>query len=78
MQGCFVKVFGADFMGLHAKPDAEAFQAVLRDIGAEPCDCAMFEDSLKNLKTVGHYTLSPAKLTFSSVSLMYLSEMLYR
>ena len=26
MQDCFEGVFGADFMGAHAKPDAEAFQ----------------------------------------------------
>ena len=26
MQDCFEGVFGADFMGPHAKPDAEAFQ----------------------------------------------------
>lgn len=26
MQDCFEGVFGADFMGSHAKPDAEAFQ----------------------------------------------------
>ena len=39
-------------MGLHAKPDVAAFQAVLADIGAEAPDCAMFEDSLKNLATV--------------------------
>lgn len=51
-QGCFVKIFGADFMGQHAKPDVAAFQAVLAVIGADARDCAMFEDSLKNLATV--------------------------
>lgn len=39
-------------MGLDAKPDVAAFQAVLDDIGADAADCAMFEDSLKNLATV--------------------------
>jgi len=39
-------------MGLAAKPDVAAFQAVLNDIGADASECAMFEDSLKNLATV--------------------------
>lgn len=39
-------------MGMHAKPDIEAFQAVLAAIGGYPRECVMFEDSLKNLKTV--------------------------
>ena len=26
LQDCFEGIFGADFMGEHAKPDAEAFQ----------------------------------------------------
>ena len=51
-KGCFKRVFGADGMQPYAKPDVEAFRMVLQQIGADPLHTAMFEDSLKNLKTV--------------------------
>ncbi|KAL3151349.1 hypothetical protein ABBQ38_013182 [Trebouxia sp. C0009 RCD-2024] len=50
LQDCFEGVFGADFMGPHAKPDAEAFQKVIAHTGASPLATAMFEDSLRNLR----------------------------
>lgn len=38
-------------MGDTCKPDPAAFQIALKHIGADPTRTAMFEDSVKNLKT---------------------------
>lgn len=46
----FEGVLGADFMADFAKPDAEAFQKVLKHVGSQASSTAMFEDSLKNLR----------------------------
>lgn len=43
-------VFGASFMGNHCKPEEVVFKKLLQAIDARPEKCAMFEDSLKNLK----------------------------
>lgn len=43
-------VFGASFMGDHCKPEQVVFENLLQAIDARPRKCAMFEDSLKNLK----------------------------
>ena len=42
---------GADTMEDVCKPDPAAFAAAIRKIGADPSRTAMFEDSVKNLKT---------------------------
>ena len=49
--GCFSGVYGAKFMLPHCKPEPQAFQKVLDDLQADPTECAMFEDSYKNLVT---------------------------
>lgn len=38
-------------MGETCKPEPAAFQIALEHIGADPADTAMFEDSVKNLRT---------------------------
>ena len=49
---CFAGVYGAKFMLPHCKPEREAFQKVLDDLRVtDPSECAMFEDSYKNLVT---------------------------
>ena len=50
LDGMFHRVYGAAFMSPRAKPDEEAFRAVLSDAGVDPRRAVMFEDSLKNLK----------------------------
>ena len=45
-------IYGSSFLGEDlAKPMPEAFEKVCADIGVEPSDCIIFEDSLKNLQT---------------------------
>ena len=48
---CFSGVYGAKFMLPHCKPEPQAFQKVLDDLQVDPTECAMFEDSYKNLVT---------------------------
>ena len=50
-QDCFKGVIGADMMGDICKPEPAAFQLALKHIGADPASTAMFEDSVKNLRT---------------------------
>jgi putative hydrolase of the HAD superfamily len=50
-QDCFTGVIGADMMGDTCKPEPAAFQIALNHIGAKPENSAMFEDSVKNLRT---------------------------
>jgi putative hydrolase of the HAD superfamily len=50
-QDCFEGVIGADTMGDACKPEEAAFHKALRYIGARPAATAMFEDSVKNLRT---------------------------
>lgn len=38
-------------MGVHCKPEREAFAAAFKVSGANPLQSAMLEDSLKNLRT---------------------------
>ena len=38
-------------MGDRCKPEVEAFQKVLDDIGVKAEDCVMFEDSFRNIVT---------------------------
>jgi len=47
----FEGVLGSDFMEPYAKPQEEAFQAVVERIGIAPSEAVMFEDSVKNLRT---------------------------
>lgn len=49
---CFEEqIYGADFLGAICKPQKDAFENVLNDIGVSPKDCVFFEDSIKNLVT---------------------------
>ena len=52
----FERVFGAKAMLPYCKPEKEAFEKILGEIGliqgqVDPGECCMFEDSFKNLKT---------------------------
>ena len=47
----FNKIYGADFLGDICKPEKDAFEMVLRDIGIEGPQAIFFEDSYKNLVT---------------------------
>lgn len=48
----FERVFGAKAMLPYCKPEKEAFQKILDELGhVNPTECCMFEDSFKNLKT---------------------------
>jgi len=50
--GCFDNVYGGLFMAPYCKPQREAYERVLADVGAvDVTRAVMFEDSLKNLKT---------------------------
>ena len=52
ISNCFAGVYGAKFMLPYCKPEREAFQKVLDDLRVnDPSECAMFEDSYKNLVT---------------------------
>lgn len=51
LKDCFKGVIGADMMGDICKPEPAAFQIALKHIGADPAKTAMFEDSVKNLRT---------------------------
>ena len=47
----FDDVYGGLFMSPYCKPQREAYERVLEDVGAVDMTRAVFEDSLKNLKT---------------------------
>lgn len=51
LQKCFKGVIGADTMGESCKPELEAFHKALQRCSADPHHTAMFEDSVKNLRT---------------------------
>ena len=50
---CFERIYGAKAMLPYCKPEKEAFQKIIDDIGGgiTPQECCMFEDSYKNLVT---------------------------
>ncbi len=47
--GVFDAVYGVEQAGFHAKPNAEAFDAVFALDGLDPARAAMFEDEARNL-----------------------------
>jgi putative hydrolase of the HAD superfamily len=47
--GAFDAVYGVEEAGFHAKPEAEAFEAVFARAGVAPRRAAMFEDDPRNL-----------------------------
>ena len=46
----FERVYGGVFTAPVCKPQREAFEKVLADAGVDASRCAMFEDSMKNVK----------------------------
>ena len=46
----FERVYGGVFTAPACKPQREAFEKVLADAGVDASRCAMFEDSMKNVK----------------------------
>jgi len=44
------RVFGVDDVLPSCKPEKEAFDQVLKSVGAEPSQAVMFEDSMKNIR----------------------------
>lgn len=48
--GIFHAVYGVEHAGYHPKPQANAFQAILKRDGIHPDSAVMFEDDVRNLR----------------------------
>ncbi len=48
---CFTHIFSVESSRFHAKPSVRGFRILLRQLGCQPSDCTLFEDSLPALMT---------------------------